>query len=70
MGIFNCFRFLRNALFLVFVVGILCSTACSTAFGFFPPHKRVPEIDPGSAASGVTLLLGAVLLLTDKSRRR
>jgi hypothetical protein len=30
----------------------------------------VPEINPGSLASAVTLLLGGVYLLTDRIRRR
>ena len=30
----------------------------------------VPEIDPGSAASGIALLAAGVLLLTDKFRMR
>jgi hypothetical protein len=30
----------------------------------------VPEIDPGSAVSGLTLLAGAMLLLADKLRMK
>jgi hypothetical protein len=30
----------------------------------------VPEIDPGSAVSAITLLAGSVLLLTGKCRRQ
>jgi hypothetical protein len=30
----------------------------------------VPEIDPGTAVSGITLLAGGVLLLADKFRMR
>ncbi len=30
----------------------------------------VPELDPGSAASGIALAVGAVLLLAERYRRR
>lgn len=31
---------------------------------------RVPEIDPGTAASGLAILAGAVLFLAERFRRR
>ncbi len=31
---------------------------------------QVPEIDPGSAVSGITLLTGGVLVLADKLRAK
>lgn len=34
-----------------------------------PPHHRIPEIDPASAANALTLLIGGVLLLTDRRKR-
>lgn len=34
-----------------------------------PPHHNIPEIDPASAANALTLLIGGVLLLTDRRRR-
>ncbi len=33
-------------------------------------QQRVPEIDPGSAVSGITLLTGGILLLADKFRMK
>jgi hypothetical protein len=30
----------------------------------------VPELDPGSAASGIALAIGAALLLAERNRRR
>ena len=30
-----------------------------------PPPPQVPEIDPGSAMSGISLLAGGMLLLAD-----
>ncbi len=41
----------------------LHGTASSTAVG-------VPEIDPGTAASGLAVLAGAALLLIERFRRR
>lgn len=34
-----------------------------------PPHHRIPEIDPASAANALTLLIGGMLLLTDRRKR-
>jgi hypothetical protein len=33
-------------------------------------HPDAPEIDPGSALSGISLLAGGMLLLADKLRRK
>jgi hypothetical protein len=33
-------------------------------------HPRVPEIDPGSIGSALTLLIGGAFLLTGKARKR
>jgi hypothetical protein len=33
-------------------------------------HTSAPEIDAGSLASGLTLLTGGILLLTDRFRRK
>jgi hypothetical protein len=33
-------------------------------------HAGVPELDPGTAASGVALLVGGALLLIERYRRR
>jgi hypothetical protein len=34
-----------------------------------PPHHGIPEIDPASAANALTLLIGGMLILTDRRRR-
>lgn len=41
--------------------------ACATCGGT-PPPSSVPEIDPGSIASALTLLSGGVLMLTNRLR--
>jgi hypothetical protein len=33
-------------------------------------HAAVPELDPGTASSGVALLIGGALLLVERYRRR
>ena len=33
-------------------------------------HAAVPELDPGTATSGVALLVGGALLLIERYRRR
>ena len=33
-------------------------------------NAAVPELDPGSAASGIALAIGAALLLAERYRRR
>jgi hypothetical protein len=32
--------------------------------------SQVPELDPGTAASGIALLVGGALLLVERYRRR
>jgi hypothetical protein len=53
---------------------LLILTACAGfALGQAMPdcnHSHAPEIDAGSLASGLTLLTGGVLLLTDRLRRK
>jgi hypothetical protein len=53
-----------GGLLLVFIA------SASPALAQPPPDNfvRVPEIDPGSAMSGITLLAGGILLLADKLR--
>ena len=48
-------------------VALVMSAASSTAFAVDLP---VPEIDPGSAGSALTLLTGGVLILRDRIRRK
>jgi hypothetical protein len=48
---------------------VLVLAGCAqTAFALGPPN--VPEIDPGSVASALTLAAGGVLLLTDRIRKK
>jgi hypothetical protein len=42
----------------------------SPALAQLAPTTAVPEIDPGTAVSGITLLVGGVLLLADKFHMR
>ena len=44
--------------------GLLWMAGAGTAFA------AVPELDPGSAASGIALAVGAVLLLAERYRHR
>jgi hypothetical protein len=45
--------------------GLLWLAGANTAFA-----NGVPELDPGSAASGIALALGAAALLAERYRRR
>jgi hypothetical protein len=45
--------------------GLLWLAAANTAFAI-----EVPELDPGSAASGIALATGAAALLAERYRRR
>ena len=47
---------------------LLVFLACASPALAGPPV--VPEIDPGSAVSGLTLLAGGMLLLADKLRMK
>jgi hypothetical protein len=40
------------------------------AFSGTAAARGVPEIDPGTASSALTLLVGGLLLLTDRFRRK
>jgi hypothetical protein len=42
----------------------------SATAGVAHAQQRIPEIDAGSAASALTLLAGAVMLVKDKFRAR
>jgi hypothetical protein len=55
------FQALRRACGLLLV----WSAVASPAFAF----QRIPEIDPGAMTSALTLLVGGVLLLTDRRRK-
>jgi hypothetical protein len=51
-----------GGLLLVFIA------SASPALAQLTDGRAVPEIDPGSAVSGITLLAGGILLLADKLR--
>jgi len=46
--------------------GLLWLAGAGDAFAL----AAVPELDPGSAASGIALAVGAALLLAERYRRR
>ncbi len=46
--------------------GLLWLAGANTAFA----EPLVPELDPGSAASGIALAIGAAALLAERYRRR
>ena len=53
----------------------LTRTVCAAALLFLAgvgtaSASVVPELDPGSAASGIALAVGAALLLVERYRRR
>jgi hypothetical protein len=48
---------------------VLAATATVASAGAGPPPS-VPEIDPGSILSAVTLLSGGVMVLTDRRRAK
>ena len=48
---------------------ILSSMALTAEAGACPPHlPSVPEIDPGSVLSAVTLLTGGLMVMTDRRK--
>lgn len=49
-------------------VGLLFLGLAGVAFAH--PHHHAPEIDPGSLGSGLALLVGSVLLVVERYRRR
>jgi hypothetical protein len=51
-------------------LGLFLAVSAVAGTAFADPSHCAPEIDPGSAASALTLLTGGVLLLTDRLRRR
>jgi hypothetical protein len=48
--------------------GLIVAALGSTAFAGVP--VRTPEIDAGSMVSGLALLSGAVLIMTNRARRK
>jgi hypothetical protein len=51
-----------------FLLVFAAVAGAALAQDFHPP--QTPEIDPGSAMSGISLLAGGMLLLADKFRRK
>ncbi len=51
-------------------LGISCGLLLLALRGVASAGPRVPEIDPGSAGSGIALLVGAALVLIERVRRR
>jgi hypothetical protein len=52
-------------------VGVFLILAASTGTAFGVEETcHSPEIDPGSAASALTMLVGGMLLFVDRIRRR
>jgi len=50
-----------------FILGLALVWSASSSFAF---ARAVPEIDPGSATSALTLLAGGVLLLKSRLRSK
>ncbi|MEO6811634.1 MAG: hypothetical protein ABI353_21180 [Isosphaeraceae bacterium] len=61
-------RTFRAACGALFMLAALAAPAL--AGGTDPPGYGVPEIDPGSMLSAMTLMAGGVLMVTDRCRRR
>jgi hypothetical protein len=58
-------RFVSNLAWTVGTCALLWMAGIGTASA-----QPVPELDPGSAASGIALAVGAALLLAERYRRR
>jgi len=58
-------RFVSNLAWTLGTCGLLWMAGTGTAFAV-----SLPELDPGSAASGIALAVGAALLLAERYRRR
>lgn len=57
----------RKAVGLMLVFAAMSSVAHA---GVTPPSPSVPEIDPGSILSAVTLLSGGLMVLADRRRKK
>ena len=58
-------RFVANLAWTLGTCGLLWLGSSDNVFA-----APVPELDPGSAASGIALAVGTALLLTERYRRR
>ncbi len=59
-------RSVSNLAWILGTCGLLWLAGAGDAFAL----AAVPELDPGSAASGIALAVGAALLLAERYRRR
>jgi len=59
-------RFFANSAWILGACCLLWIAGSGDAFAI----AAVPELDPGSAASGIALAVGAALLLAERYRRR
>ena len=59
-------RFFANSAWILGACGLIWLAGSGEAFA----APTVPELDPGSAASGIALAIGAALLLAERYRRR
>jgi hypothetical protein len=58
-------RFVANLAWTLGTCGLVWLSSSGNAFAV-----AAPELDPGSAASGIALAIGAALLLAERYRRR
>jgi hypothetical protein len=59
-------RFFANSVWILGACSLIWLAGSGKAFAV----AAVPELDPGSAASGIALAIGAALLLAERYRRR
>jgi hypothetical protein len=59
-------RLFANSMWILGACGLLWLAGSGDAFAI----SAVPELDPGSAASGIALAIGAALLIAERYRRR
>jgi hypothetical protein len=55
---------------LAWTLGTCCVLWLAGSGDSFAGPAAVPELDPGSAAAGIALAVGAALLLAERYRRR
>ena len=51
-------------------LALVLAAICGTVEAGAGPPKHVPEMDPGSILSAITLLSGGVMILTDRRRSK
>ena len=60
-------RFFANSPWILAACGLIWLAGSGDAFAL---PSAVPELDPGSAASGIALAIGAALLIVERYRSR